>query len=254
MTNLPTSPTSRTPIALSASQHRRVEEMFINLDETSFRSWRFRDRDIAPSDGERLFLRQRAEVLDAWLQPVSLRVLEIELTAMFSTMAFRSGDEKDFKLVERIYRDDLAGVPAFALSQACARFRKAEIGDGKFMPKQGEIRKEAMRIAKDFLEERARIQAIASAEVPPAPESPERRKQIVTEWKNEMRRTIDAARPPNEIARGYAEQPVEPVAPKSEQQKLDELAERLKGEPTPRLSGAAMRLYAMIQPEMTAAE
>lgn len=240
MTKLPTNLTSRTPVVLTPSQHRRVEEMWVNLEEAGFRNFRFRSRDVVPTEGERLFLRQRGEQLDVWLQPASLRVIDAELTAMFSTMAFRSGDEKDLTLVNRIYRDDLAGLPSFALSKACSRFRKAEIGDGKFVPKQGELRKEAMRIAQPYFEERTRVEAVMSAEVPPAPVSLDERRATVERYKQTLKPVLEASRPLNEIERGY----VEPVKPKRVASAEPEIRE------PPRLSEAAERAYHARWPKM----
>jgi hypothetical protein len=204
MQHLSTSTLSQTkPIELSVSQHRRVEEMFLNLDEVSFRKFRFRERNLAPTDGERTFLRQRLDLLGQWLAPASEVAINAELAALFVAMATGKADSaKETSTLHRIYREDLAELPGFALVKACANFRRGDVGDGKFVPKPGEIRKEAMRIAKPFLEERARVQAVMSAEVPNPPESLEHRRAVAARWRETLRQTVAAAQPLNEAERG----------------------------------------------------
>lgn len=210
---LSTSTSSQTkPIELSVSQHRRVEEMFLNLDEVSFRKFRFRERELAPTDGERTFLRQRLDLLGQWLHRASQLTIDADIAALFAAMA--SGkSEKEASTLSRIYREDLADVPGFALTKACANFRRGDVGDGKFVPKPGEIRKEAMRIAKPFLEEQARVRAVMSAEIPSPPESLEHRRAVAARWRETLRQTVAAAQPTNEVERGAPPKVVPVCAP-----------------------------------------
>lgn len=191
----------------------------------------FRDRDRAPSHAERRELQVRLESLDRWLTPASSRQLDEVITSMFSTMAYRSSDaEIDLLLVQRIYKDDLAGVPGFALEEACARFRQGAIGDPRFVPKQGEVRQEAIRIAKDYYRERSDVSAILTAKVPGPPPSDEDRAAAVAKYERITKPVLQAARPRNEVMRGFAAEVVEPVPRKTPEEELAELRMRRAAE------------------------
>jgi hypothetical protein len=93
-------------------------------------------------------------------------------------------------------------VPAFAPTEAATSFRRARAGDGKFVPKIGVLRKEALRLAQPFHDELAQSGIILGAAVPtPNCGSPEKRREAVEEWERTLKITLRACQPPNEIAR-----------------------------------------------------
>jgi hypothetical protein len=96
------------------------------------------------------------------------------------TMISQNMTEPEQLALLRAYRSDLIGVAAFALVEACKRFRSGHAGDGKFMPRVGEVRQEAERIALPFRQELRKVQAILAAAVPGGKsESAEHRKAVV---------------------------------------------------------------------------
>lgn len=77
------------------------------------------------------------------------------------------------KLEQQIF--DLSDVPIWALAETARAYRRGDIGDGKWGPRSGQLRKEAMKLAAPFLEEAAKINRVLLAPVVEA-RSPAERK------------------------------------------------------------------------------
>ncbi len=58
---------------------------------------------------------------------------------------------------------DMAEVPAFALADAAAAYRKGDIGDGKWRPTSGELVVEARRLAGTYYAELGKLSRVLGA-------------------------------------------------------------------------------------------
>jgi hypothetical protein len=235
---------------VSVEWDRRLTSLHRRLEEHGFRQFSFPRGECGPDEHERRQLAERKEHLDRWLEPASKRLIEAEVAALFAVMAYRGGDETDMAVVQRIYREDLAGIPGFALSQACARFRRGEVGDVKFVPKPGELRKEADNIAFPYFEERRKTRDVLSAEVPKQIEPGFKRfagVPPVEEWKFQIKPMFQSSIPENEKLLGMQAPKRDPRDGLTEEQRrsyetqrLEELHERISREPLPQLSAEAL--------------
>lgn len=132
----------------------------------------------APSPETRDGLERRMLRLDSWLQPAGPKRTLVEVTALFTAMARSSGDATKADAELNIYVADLADLPFFALSEACKAFRQGIVGDGKWVPKPGEIRIEAAKRVASLAKERREIAAILEAKIVDAAPSEDRRKAV----------------------------------------------------------------------------
>lgn len=123
----------------------------------------------APNDDQRAFMARRAAEIGGWLAPATPAETLAEVTRLLRMMAMQGGSEAELTTVIASYIDDLGNVPAAMLREACGRFRRGEVGDGRFAPKAGELRREAMRLAEHWIAERARIERVLAARVLPPP-------------------------------------------------------------------------------------
>jgi hypothetical protein len=73
---------------------------------------------------------------------------------------------------------DLSDVPFWAVVEAAAAYRRGDINDGKYRPRTGQLRKEAMRLARPFIEEAARIERVLLAPVAPVRPPAERKANL----------------------------------------------------------------------------
>lgn len=85
-----------------------------------------------------------------------------ELTAMFTVMQSRSAGSSDIAVRLKIYLQDLIDIPRDALLNTVRRFRRGELGDGKWAPMPGEIRRAIQE--EQAAEEAARKQAFEKAQ------------------------------------------------------------------------------------------
>lgn len=137
--------------------------------------------DRSPTLEQRGYLADRATMLDVWLSSAGPDLAEIEIAAIFDCMSMRSGDETDLRMKLKIYVADLADLPRFALSAACRDFRVGIIGDGKWVPTQGEIRRRAMFHADPSIAERGRIRRVLDAQIEHPVQSTAERRQAVAD-------------------------------------------------------------------------
>lgn len=145
----------------------------------------------APNDDQRAFLTRRSAEIASWLAPATEAERSAEVLRLLRAMVPRSGDADEVTQVVVSYIADLGDVPASMLREACARFRRGTIGDGRFAPKAGELRREALRLAEPWIAERARIERVLAARVLPPPT--ESRKADVLAHVRETARQLNAA-------------------------------------------------------------
>lgn len=168
--------------------------------------------DRAPTESERDFLANHKSRLDDVLKPSTESAALSEVGALFSTMRSKTVEDVELAAVIETYAKDLAPIPFFALQQACARFRRGEIGDGVWVPTQGELANEARRIMRDFTDERAAITRVLSAKVVQAVDLGRRGENVesVRRMAAATAAALKSAIPRNEILRGSAAQDQEP--------------------------------------------
>jgi hypothetical protein len=168
--------------------------------------------DRAPTDDERAFLVRREADLSMALKPSTEGAALAEIVAMFAAMRSKTASEDELVAVIEIYAKDVAPIPFFALQQACARFRRGEIGDGVWVPTQGELANEARQIMRDFTDERAAITRVLSAKVVQAVDLGRRGENVesVRRMAAATAAALKIAIPRNEILRGSAAQDQEP--------------------------------------------
>ncbi len=78
------------------------------------------------------------------LRPLPASDLVDEISAMLAMMQSRSDAHGDMKIRVKLYVQDLADIDGEVLKSAIRRFRRGELGDGKWAPTSGEIRKAIM--------------------------------------------------------------------------------------------------------------
>jgi len=164
---------------------------------------------------------------------------------MFEVMSVRGGEELDHRARLEIYTSDLAGVPSAALSQACRDYRSGAVGDGKWMPTPGEIRKRAMWLADAAFIERGRIQQVLDARIDNRMPVDDAKRKAALAFAAETAAILKAARPPNEKshAADSLEPPEGPLTEKQMEDRANEWLEReaAKEPPKIKLSPAALK-------------
>jgi hypothetical protein len=59
----------------------------------------------------------------------------------------------------------LSDVPLWALLESTKAFRRGDVGDGKWRPRSGQVRKLAMQLARPFIDEMAEIDRVLAAPI-----------------------------------------------------------------------------------------
>lgn len=152
--------------------------------------------EYAPRPEMRRMLEARSDRLRIWLEPSGQERVLRSIASLYLSMSSRSGNDGEIKAEKRQLAMDLADVPAFALSEACEAFRRGDIGDGKWVPKGGEIRVQAMKRVYPLSRERREIDAVLTATVV-APINRARREALITKANDlvsEMRAASEATR------------------------------------------------------------
>ncbi len=123
----------------------------------------------------------RVRQIEGWLSPAGESLAASEVASIFAVMAVKGMGDGEADAMMAVYVADLSDLPYFALAGACKRFRKGEIGDGKWAPTPGEICQEAQRLLDAPLAEKFDLTAILSAEVQSPQVSPERKAELLAE-------------------------------------------------------------------------
>lgn len=146
--------------------------------------------DRAPSAEIRHALQARAVVLADCLRPAGVARAQQEVAALIGLRPIR-GDATDMRAVLAIYGADLADLPLFALSAACADFRQGRAGDGEWAPTQAQIRAQALKHLQPIAKERREIETVLAARIQGVAATPERRAQVNAHLA-ETKRQLDA--------------------------------------------------------------
>lgn len=249
---LPTIHLPKTISPLASSDAQRIDRMHNAVEILGFRDCRFRSAERAPTASERAMLNQRRAQLQHALSPASEHTITVEISGLHLTMISPNASQSEQLALLRAYRSDLLGLPAFALIEACKRFRTGHAGGktetaGKFMPRIGEVRQLAESIALPFRQELRKIESILSATVPAAKaESAEHRKAVVDRLiRRAAKPLIDSTvLPTNELARGFVHYSA-PVKPK---QTIENICTRHAAEGPCVLSPAALSTLGKQEP------
>lgn len=114
-------------------------------------------------DGEiREIMQRRRADLNEYLQPATEQQVVAEILMLFRALAPLERDD-DPKLSLRSYVSDLAGVSIAGLRIACDGYRQGRLGDGKWRPRVGEIRRAAFNAVVAESVERVRLARILIA-------------------------------------------------------------------------------------------
>jgi hypothetical protein len=117
--------------------------------------------------------------------------------SMFVTMKQRNpGSSDDARKVVETYIADLAGVPLRPFLEACALFRRGDVGEG-WLPTPAELRQETNLRAMRPQQELFDILAILRARIPVPCDPIETRKAAVAKWNDIVRPVLEHAQPPN---------------------------------------------------------
>lgn len=135
----------------------------------------------APSDALRQALANRSARIDAWLLPAGPEAATEVYKDLVATMSVPSADKETELREFRGFVEAAARLPLFALTTACIAFRDGKVGDGKWMPKPGQICVEAGKRVAELAKERREIQAVLTAEAKAPVADAERKAQNLAE-------------------------------------------------------------------------
>ena len=86
----------------------------------------------------------------------------------------------DTKGLISTFQMDVADMPAWAIEESCTAFRRGDVGDGKWLPTPGELRKDCRMRLSGVRGEIERIRRILTATIEDdTPPDPERRAKLV---------------------------------------------------------------------------
>jgi len=141
----------------------------------------------APSAPLRQALSDRRAELAPWLGASAAQAVVREVAGLFTGLRSRGGDERDLAIRIDLFASDLAGVPLWALTKACASFRRGEAGDGHWLPTSGDVRIVAMRHVDGLAREARAIDRVLAAKPVAERSSPERRAELAAEARRMFR-------------------------------------------------------------------
>lgn len=153
--------------------------------------------ECAPDAEQREYLERREAVLARLCARATADDIEIAIGHMSLALAFPASDtplEADARLA--VYSDALAGkVSVWALQAASRAFIDGSEGDGRWLPKPGELRIVADRLVTPLRAERARILKVLHAIVLPAIDKPmaDRASGVIDGSPREMSATTKAS-------------------------------------------------------------
>ncbi len=133
--------------------------------------------DDALTPIQRAALEARLFSLDAALRPAG-HVAATEEYRRLTGMKAPNATAEEIERETTLFVNDTAGLPAFALREACDAYRLGRIGDGEWMPKVGQVRREAERLAAADRKQRQEVLAVLSAKPSPT-ENPARKAALL---------------------------------------------------------------------------
>ena len=138
------------------------------------RRYRLR-QDNAPSPAVREALRQRLRVVEDTLTAAG-HAMATEEYRILCTMKAPNATDDEIRRESVGFIEGTADLPAFALREACDAFRLGGKGEGEWMPKVGQVRREAERLAMPYRRQLHELRMVLEAEIgPPATSTPEGR-------------------------------------------------------------------------------
>lgn len=139
----------------------------------------------APSPETRKALYARLTDINALLNPAQPKDIQADVLKLFVALAMRNGDGLDLQTRAAVYVQALAGLPAWAVSKACADFCEGRAGDKKWVPSTAEVRLRAAHYLSDWQREQKRIQDVLTAPVVDKPDRSKRADSVAKvrrEW------------------------------------------------------------------------
>jgi hypothetical protein len=203
----------------------------------------------------RLALADRCEALGGYSAPARPEEILSALVRVFMSLASKSDDGVDAQTRAMVYTDILAGLPPFAVINACGDFCLGRAGDRKWVPTAPELRAVAERYAAPLRAERQRIERALAAKVDGEPTRNSKEANLA--HARETIRQLGAALPWNEMGRVQPGADKKPAGDaRSQAQKAREwLEEQARAsDPTPKLSPALRAALGLPEPREGGAE
>jgi hypothetical protein len=114
-------------------------------------------------NGALVSLRSRRAQLEACLAPASTEVIVVALASLGNMPGQSIPNPTEVAALAAQDVEDLADVPGWALVEAARAYRRGEVGDGKWRPTAGQLRKEAIKRATAVRGEVWRIKRLLDA-------------------------------------------------------------------------------------------
>lgn len=133
----------------------------------------------APSEATRRALSERQNDLYSWLVPAGPEHANAVYDELVRTMATPAISAEDAPKELETFLRATAPLPLFALRAAKDAFIGGAIGDGKWMPRPGQICIEAQKIAAPWAKERREIHAVLTADISVSAPDPNRKAQLL---------------------------------------------------------------------------
>ena len=176
-----------TPVPLSHELDGALRFSVAKLDPpigaaTRLGSGSIPQHEISPADAPHLELRSALESrlasIAAWMRPAGHEVATEEYRMLAANLEAKDADDDTVMREQLGFLEATATLPAFALRDACTAFRHGKVGGGRWMPKAGEVRREAEMRLQALARERRLIETVLAAKVR-APVDPSRKEVLL---------------------------------------------------------------------------
>lgn len=166
------------PLPLSQALDGELRFSVAKLDPPLGASTRFGEggipqHEISPADAPtpelRSALRDRLARIAVWMRPAGHEFALEEYRMLAANLEAKDADDDTVMREQLGFVEATATLPTFALRDACAAFRHGKVGGGRWMPKGGEVRREAEGRLQTLARERRLIETVLAAKVRPAP-------------------------------------------------------------------------------------
>jgi len=203
----------------------------------------------APSDALRGALDRRRQQIDRWLEPAGETEANQAYKDLTANMAVSACDAETALREHRGFVEATSKLPLFALKASCAAFRDGTIGDGKWMPKPGQICIEAGKRVAQLAKERREIEAVLTAEIKASVPDLDRKARLLAEARNlgasmSMHDAVERARRAGRDVT-IDEIPDADLSPEARRAHYAARAESFKGLPVPPLSPYLREKYGL---------
>ena len=161
-------PSPQRTAALAAYLHNNLEAMPGNFRRYALSAAH------EPTEEQRIALLERRAEIDEGLVGADDITIRERVGALKAVMASAQAGAETVAIAKQAFIAVLHRYPAWAVSEACARFLDGRVGNKVYAPTPAEIAEVCRGLIADALTERARINAILDAEVYQAPTEAER--------------------------------------------------------------------------------